>query len=39
MSQSEIAAEVGISQMHVSRLLRKALEEMRGRLEEPEVPA
>jgi RNA polymerase sigma-B factor len=39
MSQSEIAAEVGISQMHVSRLLRKALEQMRGRLEEPEVPA
>ena len=38
MSQSEIAAEVGISQMHVSRLLRKALEAMRGRLEEPEVP-
>jgi DNA-directed RNA polymerase specialized sigma subunit len=25
--------------MHVSRLLRKALEEMRGRLEEPEVHA
>jgi RNA polymerase sigma-B factor len=39
MSQSEIAAEVGISQMHVSRLLRKALETMRGRLEEPEVTA
>jgi RNA polymerase sigma-B factor len=35
MSQSEIAAEIGISQMHVSRLLRKALEAMRGRLEEP----
>ncbi len=33
MSQSEIAAEVGISQMHVSRLLRKALTVMRGRLE------
>ena len=39
MSQSEIAEEIGISQMHVSRLLRKALEAMRGRLEEPEVPA
>ena len=38
MSQSEIAEEVGISQMHVSRLLRKSLEAMRGRLEEPEVP-
>lgn len=35
MSQSEIAAEIGISQMHVSRLLRKALESMRGRLEDP----
>lgn len=40
MSQAEIAAEVGISQMHVSRLLRKALETMRGRIEEqPELPA
>jgi RNA polymerase sigma-B factor len=39
MSQSEIAEEVGISQMHVSRLLRKSLEVMRGRLEEPEVRA
>ena len=38
MTQSQIAAEVGISQMHVSRLLRKSLEAMRGRLEEPEVP-
>lgn len=34
MSQAEIAAEVGISQMHVSRLLRKALETMHGRLED-----
>ena len=39
MSQSEIAAEIGISQMHVSRLLRKSLETMRGRLEETEVTA
>jgi RNA polymerase sigma-B factor len=39
MSQSEIAEEVGISQMHVSRLLRRSLEVMRGRLEEPEVRA
>ena len=39
MTQSQIAAEIGISQMHVSRLLRRALEVMRGRLEEPEVPA
>jgi len=34
LSQSEIAAEVGISQMHVSRLLRRALESMRGQLDE-----
>jgi RNA polymerase sigma-B factor len=39
MSQSEIAAEVGISQMHVSRLLRRSLDVMRGRLEETEVTA
>jgi RNA polymerase sigma-B factor len=34
MTQSQIAAELGISQMHVSRLLRRALESMRGRIEE-----
>lgn len=33
-TQSEIAAELGISQMHVSRLLRHSLEIMRGRLDE-----
>jgi RNA polymerase sigma-B factor len=33
MTQSQIAAELGISQMHVSRLLRRALESMRGRIE------
>jgi RNA polymerase sigma-B factor len=33
MTQSEIAAELGISQMHVSRLLRRALATMRGRIE------
>lgn len=32
-TQSEIAAELGISQMHVSRLLRHSLEVMRGRLD------
>jgi RNA polymerase sigma-B factor len=32
-TQSQIAAEIGISQMHVSRLLRRALETMRGRIE------
>ena len=34
MTQSQIAAEMGISQMHVSRLLRHSLAIMRGRLEE-----
>jgi RNA polymerase sigma-B factor len=34
MTQSQIAAELGISQMHVSRLLRRALGTMRGRIEE-----
>jgi RNA polymerase sigma-B factor len=34
MTQSQIAAELGISQMHVSRLLRRALTNMRGRIEE-----
>ena len=34
MTQSQIAAEIGISQMHVSRLLRRALTVMRGRIEE-----
>ena len=34
LTQSEIAARIGISQMHVSRLLRRALLTMRGRLEE-----
>ena len=29
MSQSEIAEQVGLSQMHVSRLLRAALEQLR----------
>ena len=33
LTQSEIAARIGISQMHVSRLLRRSLHTMRGRLE------
>ncbi len=33
LTQSEIAAELGISQMHVSRLLRRALTDMRVALE------
>lgn len=34
MTQSQIAAEIGISQMHVSRLLRRALATMRGRIDQ-----
>ena len=34
LTQSQIASEIGISQMHVSRLLRRALATMRGRIEE-----
>ncbi len=34
MTQSQIASEIGISQMHVSRLLRKSLAVMKGRIEE-----
>jgi RNA polymerase sigma-B factor len=29
MTQSEIAAEIGVSQMHVSRLIRRALTRLR----------
>ena len=32
MTQSQIAAEVGISQMHVSRLLSRTLAQLRERL-------
>ena len=32
LSQSEIAERVGISQMHVSRLLRRSFDQMRGRV-------
>ena len=32
MTQSQIAAEVGISQMHVSRLLTRTLAELRDRI-------
>ena len=34
-TQSEIAAEIGVSQMHVSRLLSRTLEQLRGSLQEP----
>lgn len=34
LTQSEIAEQVGISQMHVSRLIRNSLDRMRGELED-----
>jgi RNA polymerase sigma-B factor len=36
MTQSEIADRVGVSQMHVSRILRATLEKLRQRLPEEE---
>jgi RNA polymerase sigma-B factor len=38
MTQAQIAAELGISQMHVSRLLRRSLAVMRGRLDDRDEP-
>ena len=35
MTQSQIAAELGISQMHVSRLLARALGHLKSRLLDP----
>lgn len=35
LTQSQIAAQVGISQMHVSRLIRRALEQLSDVIEEP----
>jgi RNA polymerase sigma-B factor len=35
MTQSQIAAEIGVSQMHVSRLLSRTLEQLRSSLQEP----
>jgi len=34
LTQDEIAASIGISQMHVSRLLRRAIDRMRAQLVE-----
>ena len=34
MTQSEIAEEIGVSQMHVSRLLSRTLEQLRTSLQE-----
>ena len=38
MTQSEIAERLDISQMHVSRLLSRCLEQMRVRLAEADIP-
>ncbi|WP_028650947.1 RNA polymerase sigma factor SigF [Nocardioides halotolerans] len=35
MTQSQIAEEIGVSQMHVSRLLSRTLEQLRTSLEDP----
>ena len=35
LSQSEIAEQVGVSQMHVSRLLRSSFERMRAWADDP----
>jgi RNA polymerase sigma-B factor len=34
MTQSEIAEQVGVSQMHVSRILRATIEKLRQRIPE-----
>ena len=36
MTQSQIAAEIGVSQMHVSRLLNRTLEHLRESLDQPD---
>lgn len=37
LTQSQIAAEVGISQMHVSRLIRRSLERLRAQMGDPDT--
>lgn len=37
MSQSQIAVEIGVTQMQVSRILARVLVQLRGQLEEPSV--
>jgi RNA polymerase sigma-B factor len=39
MTQSEIAEQVGISQMHVSRLIRQSIDRVREQLEDEPEPA
>jgi RNA polymerase sigma-B factor len=38
LTQSQIAQQVGISQMHVSRLIRRALEKIRDEIASEEPP-
>jgi RNA polymerase sigma-B factor len=38
LTQTQIAARVGVSQMQVSRLLRRALEQLRALAEDPDQP-
>ena len=35
MTQTQVAARIGISQMHVSRLIRKSIETLRQQMQEP----
>lgn len=37
LTQREIADSVGISQMHVSRLIRRSLDDMRSQMQEPDA--
>ena len=39
LTQAEIAAQIGVSQMHVSRLLRSALDAMGDVMEDPALLA
>jgi RNA polymerase sigma-B factor len=38
MTQTQVAARIGISQMHVSRLIRKSIENLRLYMVEKESP-
>jgi RNA polymerase sigma-B factor len=38
LTQSQIAEQIGISQMHVSRLIRRAVEKMRDEIDSGDVP-
>jgi RNA polymerase sigma-B factor len=39
LTQAEIAAQIGVSQMHVSRLLRSALDALAEAMDDPELLA